>query len=417
MRHHHSNQSSRFKKPCFSPDRANYFLLRNGEFSLAMIREFERLKVSRLSARSAVSSMIREQDLDVALLRASLGTSAQHDPSLSNLHFHLPSGPMRPLLPPLLSQRGKEVSVAGGGEETRFDDALLGTPLMLKYNVTWPLDLFLHTSDLNAYAALYAYLSALRKTHVRIHTCWTSLSNAQRARRKWTGLGEGGTAEDLEARRNLLRCGWGVARDMEWFLDVLLNYVMTDVVDNEFRRLKTLLMQPVKEFVARSRHNSVSVQSRAGGGGIGDGPDLISRVPSSSQGAAASATTAAPTHLDFTTLRNIHSTYLERLLTGSLLANPQLTAIIRAIFDICERFVAQVERWGGDILPPLLFEGSVVSGGGGGAEYNSVGAVVRERHGVVAEISEVMKCGFYTKKVFSNLKMYTDPARTVLLIL
>lgn len=60
----------------------NYFLIRNGEFSLSLIREVERLKLSRLTTRSGPNSMIRDQDLNLALLRASLGTTAQYDPSL-----------------------------------------------------------------------------------------------------------------------------------------------------------------------------------------------------------------------------------------------------------------------------------------------------------------------------------------------
>ena len=80
-------------------DRASYFLLRNGEFALSLIREIERLKVSRLTGRTGPNTMIREQDLRLALLRASLGTTAQHDPSLTRLSFQLPTGPLRPLLP------------------------------------------------------------------------------------------------------------------------------------------------------------------------------------------------------------------------------------------------------------------------------------------------------------------------------
>jgi gamma-tubulin complex component 4 len=231
------------------------------------------------------------------------------------------------------------------------------------YKVTWPLDLFLYPSDLQIYAALFSYLSSLRKTHTRIHTCWTSLSNAQRARRRWTGLGEGGTSEDLEVRTRLLRCGWGVVRDMSWFLDTLLGYVMTDVVDVEFRRLKDQL----------------------GKSGFGAAPDeSAGALDSSSQPGPATLQArsggATSSHLDFTTLRNIHTTYLERLLTGCLLAYSSLTSIIRPIFEVCERFVAQVERWGGDVLPALLFEGSL--GGDGG-----VGGLVEERRVVVAEIN------------------------------
>ncbi|KAG6868862.1 hypothetical protein C0993_008610, partial [Termitomyces sp. T159_Od127] len=198
--------------------------------------------------------MIRDQDLNLALLRASLGTSAQHDPALARLRFSLPSGPLRPLLPSLAnnaltSSTSHSASSTSGQSFDLFVSHLLGTPLNLTYNVIWPLDLFLHPADLNAYAGLYSYLSALRKTHVRVHSCWTSLSNAQRARRRWTGLGEGGTAEDLELRSKSLRCGWGIVRDMEWFLDTLLGYLMTDVIDVEFRKLKELLVLQVPAAV------------------------------------------------------------------------------------------------------------------------------------------------------------------------
>lgn len=357
-------------------DRANYFLIRNGEFSLSLITEIERLKLSRLTARSGPSTMIREQDLHLALLRASLGTSAQYDPSLSHLRFHLPSGPLRPLLPSLGRSRNMAASISSpDAEETTFDDLLLGTPLHLSYTVEWPLDLFLQPADLQIYGALFSYLSSLRKTHAQIHKCWTSLSNAQRARRRWTGLGEGGTAEDLEDRRGLLRCGWGVVRVMSWFLDNLLSYVMTDVVDFEFRRLNRLLGQSRTDKPReRQRSNTLGEQDQDG------------RIPAPAASHKPVSDAAAPSStpaLDFTTLRLLHTSYLERVLTGSLLSNPTLTAVIRPIFELCEQFVAQVERWGGDVLPALLFEGSLSEGG------NRVGEMVKERWGVVAEINEV----------------------------
>jgi hypothetical protein len=46
--------------------------------------------------------------------------------------------------------------------------------------------------------------------------------------------------------------------------------------------------------------------------------------------------------------------------------------------------VAQVERWGGDVLPALLFEGSIA---GDGAD--SVGVMVKDRWAIVAEINGV----------------------------
>lgn len=318
-----------------------------------MIREIERLKISRLTMKSGSASMIREQDMNLALLRASLGTTAQYDPALSRLRFSLPDGPLRPLLPSLGTTPVPKPSPA---DANLFNSCLLGTPLELNYLVSWPLDLFLHTSDLSSYGTLFSYLSSLRKTHMRIHTCWTSLSNSQRVRRKWTGLGEGGTAEDLKTRSQLLRCGWGVVRDMAWFLDTLFAYTMTDVIEVEFCRLEELL---------------------------GNGTGLL--PPASSSGSLRSGTvsTSGGAQLDFTSLRSIHSTYLDRLLTGCLLTNAGLTTILLPIFEVCERFVAQVERWGGDILPALLFEGSLRGGG------EDVGGMIKERHQTVFEVNEV----------------------------
>ncbi|KAI0036591.1 Spc98 family-domain-containing protein [Vararia minispora EC-137] len=355
---------------------ADYFLLRDGEFSLSLIQEIERLKLSRLTARS---NIIREQDLNLALLRASIGTSAQHDPALSCLRFSMPSGPLRSLLPTPANPRNLATSFTGASlSEITFDDFLLGTPLVLSYRVEWPLDLFLQPADLYLYALLFAYLSSLRKVHMRVHTCWTSLSNAQRARRRWTGLGEGGTVEDQEMRQRLLRCGWGIVHEMSWFLDNFFSYVMTDVVDVEFRRLKKLLASRQAQDTA-----PIAGWQRASS----------TTAPLSASKAVASGTresqvtglmgTAAP--LDFTSLRNIHSAYLERLVVGCLLANPALTAIIRPIFELCEQFVAQVERWGGDVLPALLFEGSVAKG------MDAVGEMVRERWAVVSGINETLR--------------------------
>jgi len=322
------------------------------------------------------SVMIREQDINLALLRASLGTTAQYDPSLSHLRFQLPSGPLRPLLPSLSDPRNLALSVGGDSTmETTFNDIVLGTAMNLLYTVEWPLDMFLQPTDLQIYGTLFAFLSSLRKTHTRVHTCWTALSNAQRARRRWTGLGEGGTTEDLATRQALLRCGWGLVREMNWFLDNLLSYVMTDVIDSEFRRLEKQL----------STGGDSKVQSPENiGEQTGDPPIPRTPGPAGHAEPGTEPTVASgATHLDFSTLRNIHSTYLERLLTGCLLTNPMLTATLRPIFELCEQLVAQVERWGGDVLPALLSEGSMAGGAGG------VGKMVRERWSVVSEINEV----------------------------
>ena len=288
-----------------------------------------------------------------------MGTTAQHDPLLSRLRFSLPSGPLRPLLP-VLSQSTPSTEFA------TFGDLLLGTPLVLNYTVSWPLDLFLHPQDLQVYGTLFGYLSALRKTHIRIHTCWASLSNSQRARRRWTGLGDGGTNEDLEFRRELLRCGWGLVRELNWFLDSLLAYTMVDVIDVEWTRLKLLLSGTDPEAQTSNGH-----RSRTG-------------MADSTTG------TGSSHHLDFTTLRTIHHDYLERVIVGTLLSNQPLGAIIRSLLELSDQFVSQIERWGGDVLPELLIEGSINN-----AENERVGDMVRERLAALSTVHQASPSSFF----------------------
>lgn len=123
---------------------------------------------------------------------------------------------------------------------------------------------------------------------------------------------------------------------------------MTDVVDVEFRKLKEMLGKGA-EAVASSTQR-----------------------PSGEDG-----------YLDFTTLRTIHTAYLDRLLNGCLLSNAPLTLIIHSILESCEQLVAQVERWGGDVLPALLFEGSLNNGS------EQVGALVQRRWQIVSELNQV----------------------------
>ena len=155
----------------------------------------------------------------------------------------------------------------------------------------------------------------------------------------------------------LLRCGWGLVRELNWFLDSLLAYTMVDVIDVEWRRLKLLLAGTNPEV-----QNSAGHRPRSGMAGSVSGP-------------------GSSHHLDFTTLRTIHHDYLERIIIGTLLSNQPLTVIVRSLLQLCDKFVAQVERWGGDVLPELLIEGSINN-----AENEKVGDMVRERLAVVSEI-------------------------------
>lgn len=69
---------------------------------------------------------------------------------------------------------------------------------------------------------------------------------------------------------------------------------------------------------------------------------------------------------------------------GLLIADRSTATIIRDILDTCRRFSALVERWGGDVLPELLLEGSGSAQGEGEGE----GQLIQEREKAVSEITE-----------------------------
>ncbi|KAF8333155.1 Spc98 family-domain-containing protein [Cantharellus anzutake] len=378
---------------------ADYFLTRNGEFSVALIQEVERLKVSRLSPRSSSRtpglSIIREQDLALCILRASLGTSAEHDPAVSQsrLRFKLPGGSLRPHLPHV------DVDLDLSHITPRsmdFSTTLLGVPLELTYSLSWPLDLFLAPSDIQTYSQLFAYFASIRYIYQRVMSCWASLSSSQRRRRRWAGLKENGNSEDDRQRRLLLRDTWEAVRLMLWFWDNLWSYMCLDVVEGHFKRLKGVL-QPSRHrsgSVRRRRSSSASTAAPPPAPPTTEGHEEMetsefgpsrNEHPSARGGRKRLDKDIPSPSLDFATLRALHGTYLYSLTTGSLLTNSACSSTIKTIMDICEVFVAKVERWGGNVLPALLEEGSI------GLRDGKIGGLVSERRKVVRNVNEGLR--------------------------
>lgn len=140
----------------------------------------------------------------------------------------MPEGPIRPLAKPTPDD---------GSVRSMFTTALLGTPISLTAGVSWPLDLFMTPPAVAAYSDMHAYLFALRDTHMQVLRCWSALSGAQRRRRQYTGIDEGGAGVEREQRTNLARLAWGTVRAMLFFLDQLISHFMTDIIGVQHKRL------------------------------------------------------------------------------------------------------------------------------------------------------------------------------------
>jgi gamma-tubulin complex component 4 len=221
---------------CADVDSGDYFLTRKAEYTLSLIREVDRLRMEKLilSNPHSSSSVIREQDLNLAILRASVGTSAENDRWVEKLRFKLERGSLRPFMP---SAAPPKHTHEDNDIRALFSSFLLGAPMTMTSTMGWPMDLFITPPAMSAYIDINVYLTAIRDTHLKVLSCWSSLSASQRRRRRWTGPNEGGTRSEIQRRRNLARSSWGIVRAMLFFLDQLLGHFMVDIIDVQHRRL------------------------------------------------------------------------------------------------------------------------------------------------------------------------------------
>ncbi|WRT69549.1 uncharacterized protein IL334_006536 [Kwoniella shivajii] len=388
---------------------SNYFLTRKADLSLSFLRELDRLKLDKLilSNPHSSSSVIREQDLDLALLRASVGTSAEHDRSIENLKFKLERGPLRALVPSSThSTRHPQSDLEGKKSHVYrlFSSALLGTPISMITSLTWPLDLFLSPKSISIYSDINSYLLSIRDTHLKMTDTWSSLSNSQRRRRKWTGNNEGGSLDnEIQSRKQLIRSSWGLIRLMTWFINSLLGHFM-DIIEVQHRHLlkQIDIDEGTKEGLTSSTRGSLRGSINTKGStpatrrGTSSNKDEGLNLPHSPLSESHTHTQtvweertnksnkAPPTptkqnnYLDFLTLRQIHSRHLTFLLEALLLSDPSIAALVRDILETCKRFTGLVERWGGDVLPSLL-------------EESGSSEMIHERTSLIGEVNEKLQ--------------------------
>ncbi|WWC73574.1 uncharacterized protein I206_107546 [Kwoniella pini CBS 10737] len=365
---------------------SNYFFTRKSDFSLSLLREIHKLRLDKLvlSNPNSSSSVIREQDLNLAILRASVGTSAENDNFLDNLKFNMQNGPLR-AIPSQKAGRTEEDKNQEEYSHTHklFSNALLGTPINLTTSISWPLDLFLSPKSMSIYSDIHSYLFALRDTQFHLSNSWISITSSQRQFRN-------DRSNPLNTRRSeesekLDKLYWGIMRIMNWFISELLSHFMDIIdiqhthllkhinIDNLDTRSATGLGGSISKNSLRGSTTTLDKQSSIMTKGIDrtstntattsmTGREGILHSPLSESHNFEEKTTIRsnkipPTpikqdknYLDFLTLRSIHSQHLSFLLEALLLSDPSIASLIRDILNTCKRFTGLIERWNGKLL-------------------------------------------------------------------
>jgi hypothetical protein len=162
-----------------------YFLLEDGEFTLALVHEAE----ARIQARWQSMGKLLQQDPIKALqglaikeaeLNQTLGqtwkTLAMRDDTEENLAFDFARKNTILSLPRKNSSRpttSDSVTAASPQvSSVAFNDTLFPSPADLILEITPPLDLFISKREVETYSAINAYLISVRRSHLRLADLW-----------------------------------------------------------------------------------------------------------------------------------------------------------------------------------------------------------------------------------------------------
>jgi hypothetical protein len=162
-----------------------YFLLEDGEFTLALVHEAG----ARVSARQQSMGKLLQQDPVKALqglsmkeaeLNQTLGqtwkTLAMRDDTEDNLAFDFARKNTTLSIPRKVSSRpttSDSVTAASPRiSSIAFNDTLFPSATDLLLDITPPLDLFISSREIETYSAINAYLISVRRSHLRLADLW-----------------------------------------------------------------------------------------------------------------------------------------------------------------------------------------------------------------------------------------------------
>ncbi|GBC08070.1 hypothetical protein RclHR1_00790020 [Rhizophagus clarus] len=280
----------------------NYFLLGQGDFTTSLVEQFEKLPTSRLSSTRV--PLIKEQEMNSLLVRASVGTLAEKDLAFEKFRFKIPE---------------KATSM--------FDDILVGVPLRFEYDIGWPLDLFVTSEDLSKYGDIFSFLISLRRTQFKLQKVWIHLATNVKMERNYK-FSEGGN--------NTMLMPWNVRASMMFFVDCLWAHVQMDIIESNFQHL-------VRRITVSSAHHQ---RQRPPSTTEPSSPISPTR-PKSMNPKKDTHSNESERLRDFEDIRLGHTSYLGELLRGCLLESRVCAETIRTALKTIDKFCALLERWDG----------------------------------------------------------------------
>lgn len=322
-----------------------YFLLEDGEFTLALVQEAE----ARIHARQHSMGRLLQQDPGKALqgltvknaeLNQTLGQTwkalAMRDETEENPAFEFArenvtlSAPSKTAPRPSTSDSATAASPKMS--TIAFNDMLFPSAAQLALNISPPLDLFISPHEVETYSSINAYLISIRRAHLRLADLWRRTS----ARREHpappgprSNATEASRAAQAPARKRATirtvaaRKVWATCSAAMCLLSETAAYLEGEIITCSWERFEAWLREP-----AEAAHTTVDPGSESSDV---DPPKVAQRDPET-LAAGHCAFLAALTYALF--LTDVHYTKELRSLLGNV---DQLIALFIRLLDVQQK--------------------------------------------------------------------------------
>ncbi|KAI5785599.1 gamma-tubulin complex component protein [Peziza echinospora] len=328
-----------------------FFLLGRGEFAIALVAQADERVRNRHRGKgqtaplvsSSSSVLLKEGEVSAVLTRtwgilASFQSEEVLDERLElareviylSLHKQASTQPFPSAKKPI------------SRDNTKFSDLLVGAPVSLNYDITWPMELFLTPSDIDKYDRIFHYLISSKKCLIKLQSLW----HGRRHPVPMHGLVH--DRVESKKRRELLkrreqreRFIWSTAGLVVFFLETLGSYWQGEVIEPSFNRLITILggsPEVQKRKRARSKFSKQGL----------DGMDVESEdaVDSDEEMVDGSMDVNEPEEQqqDPESLAKAHRLFLTFLLRSLFLSDTTFPSLYRNLLETCGTLCTWISR-------------------------------------------------------------------------
>jgi hypothetical protein len=338
----------------------NFFLLRRGEFAVALVAHADsRVDESRRRGATMTSGLpgkleglaIKEGDVTAALVQTwaeLFSLQKEEDPTDEELELarellclSVSNGKSgRPMTPAQTPNPIPDIS------SVSFEDLLFPTSTNLTAQIRAPLDLFISNSDIAIYSKIHSYLLGIRRAQIRLGDLWKRTPLRRTYPTPWgppksnSPFGQAklkARRERDNARVRQMRPVWATGSACLFMLSEIGGFFQGDVVNESWQHLHQWI---------EGCSSSQSVPSSRPGTSSSFKPQINSKTASPDRMPARDSEAGQQTmgRHDPEALTVAHRRHLGSLVSSLLLTEIRFTNILRGLLNNIDRFAALVIR-------------------------------------------------------------------------